>query len=627
MLAALQALTVLGCALAGFRLRPERALVLLAAVVVLLPAALQLPNGLTPLPTATRITALAVAAGLLRRRERRLFRGTPLHLVAGLYAGTTLVTGVLLAPVDLRLGDTTLAWLGLLDPLLVGLVALACARAAGPRAGLQALALVALVAVAAATDEHVTGSALSRFLVRGDGLERRLADTRVRVGSDFALAFAWTMAALCPAVVVLLRRRSLTLLLGLAGCLAAEYWTFSRSVPLGAALGLLAVVVGVRDRRLAVVVLATVLLVGGVVLSRPALRDRFSAAVDQGALNVRAERAPVVLDAASRHPVRGLGLGGVAQLAVGETDESFLLSYAETGVVGVLVLLVLLGCGLVLCGRGLRGPPASGRTTSAVALAGVLVLVAGAAVFDAFAVGGTAALLGLLLGVGAAAAERVAGDAPIARPARDRPERRVLLVGLSVAAGMVVASVWPSHAVLTAEFETLSPATLTAGFDQVDLGRQLIATACSVALEAPPAGVRVECHDSNAAAGVGALRLQAATSAQDLSALAELVTRVRTRTPVHDFSPAITLPILTGVPTIARTAPWSAGTIALLLVLLVPTEPLRRLQARTRSWTWTVDGSDGGTRPGGLVGASGRVAQQPVQGRAEVLDGGDLQPV
>ncbi|MCU1594812.1 MAG: O-Antigen ligase, partial [Frankiales bacterium] len=497
MRAAFDALVVLGCVLGGWRLPPARALLLLTGVVVLLPAGLQLPTGFTPLPTATRLTALAVGAGLLRRREPDLFAATPLNLAAGLYAGVTLLTGVLLAPAELPLGISLPSWLDLLDPLLVGLVALAAARAAGPRAALRALGIVGLVAVVAGLFEHVTGAALSRLLVRADGLELRAGATRIRVGSDFALAFAWTVAALIPAVVVLLRRRGPALACGLLGCLGAAYWSFSRSVPIGIAAGLLVLLLGIRDRRVTLAVLLVGVVCSTLVVSSPSLRDRFTASVDQGALDVRAERAPVVLDAVSKRPVAGLGLGGVAQLHIGETDDSYLLGYAETGIPGVIALLVLVVTGLVLCSRGLRGPPSAGRRTAAVGLAGGIVLLLGAAVFDALSVRGTSELLGLLVGCGAAAAEQVAGRPPRARPTRDLAAARVLFVGLAVAGGMVVATVWPSHVAVVVQFDTLSAADQVPSYDKVDDGRRLIATACAVATAGPPTGVRVQCRDSN----------------------------------------------------------------------------------------------------------------------------------
>ncbi|MGZ6792664.1 MAG: O-antigen ligase family protein, partial [Mycobacteriales bacterium] len=476
-----QGLLVLGCVLAGLRLRPSRALVLLVLVVLVLPAATRLPNGVTALPTATRLTALAVAAGLVRRHGTGPFRRTPLHLAAGAYALVVLATGVLLAGPELSTGRTVTAWLDLLDPLLVGAVALACTRVAGPRAAVRAVAVAALVVVLLGAVEHVTGSSLAARLVGGGPLETRAGQTRVRVGADFALALAWTLAAVAPAVAVQLRRRLPLAVLGLLGCLLVAYWTFSRSAPVGFAVALGVLVLALRDRRAGAAVLVVGALLGVVVAGSPGLRERFTSGVDQGAIDVRGQRAPVVLDATSRHPVAGLGLSGVKALGVPETDDSFLLAYAETGVLGAVALIVLLATGAVLVGRGLRGPPSPGREAAAVALGGLLALVVAGAVFDAFAVRGTAALLALLLAAGLAAAEQVAGPAPDVDLRRDVPHVRVAVVGLAVVAGMGVAATWPAHVAVSATFATLDAADQSASYDEVSLGERLVATTCAVA--------------------------------------------------------------------------------------------------------------------------------------------------
>ena len=620
-----QAVAVLVCVVAGLWLRPSRALLLLAGVVVLVPASLHVPNGFSSLPSATRLTALAVGIGLLRRREAALLRSTPLHLAAAAYAVTTLVAGVLLAGPELPLGGVLSSWLDLMDPLLVGVVALGCARSAGPRASLVALAAIAAAAAAGGLVEHVTGHALASYLVPGGALETRAGQNRVRVGSDFALAFAWTVAALTPALVACLRRRPVLALVALAACLLAAFWSFSRSVPTGFALGLAVLALGLRERRLAALLLVGCVGLGITAVTLPGTQARFSAGVDQGAIDVRVQRTPVVLDAASHHPITGLGLTGVAHLAVGETDDSFLLTYAETGVLGAVALLVLLACGLLLTGRGLRGPPSPGRTTATAALAGILVLVAAGAVFDAFAVRGPATLLGLMLGMGIAASETVAGPALRAQPSRDAPRLRLALVVLAVGGGAAVAALWPGHVAMTATFETLSPSDLSPSFDPVTKGHQLVATVCGAATGSTLPGVKVECADSNTAAGMGTFRIEAASRDQLGQALYSVVILVRTRTAVHDLVATPVGPVRTGAPTAAATAPWSAGLAAVLLVLLLPTEPLRRLDARTRGWTWSVDRRDVGPRPRGLGGPAGRIGQRPGRGGAEAVEPAQLE--
>ena len=591
-------------------------------MVVLLPSALHLPNGITALPSATRLTALAIAVGLLRERPG-LWRSTPLTIAAGAYAGITLVTGLVLAPPELPVAAGVTAWLALLDPLLVGVVAIACARAAGPRAVLASLGGIGLLAVSAGLVEHMSGKSLADRLVGTGKLETRVGSNRIRVGSDFALAFAWTMAALTPAVLGLLRRRTWLTAIGVLGCCLAAYWSFSRSVPLGFAVGLVVLALALRDRRTVALVMACALALGCAALV-PTVRNRFTSAVDQGALDVRFQRAPQVLDAASERPVTGLGLGGLAALDVGETDESFLHTYVETGILGLVALLVVFGCGLVLVGRGLRGPPTMTHTACAVCLAGAAVLVVAGTAFDAFAVPGTAALLGLFLGAGAGCAERVSG---LATGVTGGLRVRVALVALAVAAGFVVSQTWPQHSALTVRFATLTVNEQSANYDPVDVGRRRVATVCAVAEGADLPGVSVDCVDTFEASGEGRMRLESRDKRDLGPAIYLLVSRVRTATLVDNLKAEPQLPIRTGRPSAVSTAPWSAGLAALLLVLLVPGEPSRRLHARTRRWTWTVEGDGGLPRDGGSLGPAGGIPEELAERFPEAGEPAELQPL
>ncbi|MCW2544964.1 MAG: O-Antigen ligase [Frankiales bacterium] len=621
----LQGAIVLGLVVAGLRLRPAAALVLLVGTVVLLPSGLHLPTGVTAAATASRLTALAIAVGLVRQGQPGLWRSTPLSLAVGSYAALTLIGGLVLAPADLSLQNGVTGWLDLMDPVLIGAVALSCARAAGPRAVLVALGSVGLLAVAAGLVEHVSGQSLADRLVLSGPLETRVGSSRIRVGSDFALAFAWTMAALTPAVLGLLRKRAWLVGLGVGSCALMAYWSFSRSVPLGFAVGLAVLLLALRDRRTVALVLACGLALGSTALV-PTVRSRFTAAVDQGALDVRFQRAPQVLDAVSERPVTGLGIGGVADLHVGETDESFLHTYAETGVLGLVSLLGVLVCGLVLVGRGVRGPPSLARTASGVCLAGAAVLIAAGTAFDVFAIRGTAALLGLMIGTGIAAAERVSGPAPRVRPG-DLVRTRLAFVGLAVVAGVVLAQSWPTHVALTARFATLSEGEQAAPYDPVDVGHHRVTTVCEVAEAAHFPGVSIDCTDTYLAAGEGRLRLESRRESDLGAALFALVARVRDRTLVDDLVATPVLPFRSGRPSVVATAPWSAGLAALLLVLLLPSEPLRRLHARTRGWSWAVESGDGGARDDGPVGPPLRIEQQRAEGHAEAGQTAELQPL
>lgn len=621
----LQGIVVLGLVVAGLRLRPAAALLLLTGTVVLLPSGLHLPTGVTALATASRLTALAVAVGLLRQDRPGLWRSTPLRLPVAAYAGITLVVGLVLAPPELTLQAGVTGWLELMDPVLIGAVALACARAAGPRAVLVALGSVGLLAIAAGLVEHLSGRSLADQLVPAGPLETRVGSSRIRVGSDFALAFAWTVAALTPAVLGLLRKRALLAGVGVGGCALAAYWSFSRSVPLGFAVGLGLMLLALRDRRTVALVLACGIALGSTALV-PTVRNRFTAAVDQGALDVRFQRAPLVLEAVSDRPVTGLGIGGVADLHLGETDESFLHTYAETGVLGLVSLLGVLVCGLVLVGRGLRGPPSLGRTACGVCLAGAAVLIAAATAFDSFAIRGTAALLGVMLGMGIAAAERISGPAPRVS-AGDRLRTRLAIVGLAVIGGALLAQSAPTHFAVTARFSTLTRDEQAAGYDPVDVGHDRVSTVCEVAEAARLPRVSIDCTDTFKAAGEGLMRLESRREDDLGAALFALVARVRDRTLVDDLVAVPVLPIESGRASGLATAPWSAGLAALLLVLLVPSEPLRRLHARTRGWTWSVDGGDGGPGGGRAVGPALGVEQQLPEGDAEAGQTAEREPL
>ena len=613
---------------AALRSAPSRGFALLAGVVVLVPADLVVPNGLTPLPTFVRVTALAVGAGLLLRRKDA-WAVTPVHLVAAAYALTTLVTGVLLAPRGLRLRDAAYDWVSLVEPLLVFVVALGALRAAADdRLAVRVLARVTAVAVVLALLERLTGGSWGELVgSAGGALEQRLGEVRVRAGAEFALALAWTLAALVPAALVAARRRGVGAEVAVvAGCLLGAYWTFSRSAPLAFAVGLAVLVVAGRDRRTALgAVVATSGLLA-VALAVPAIGSRFTPEVDLGALAVRTERLPVVLGAAAQRPFSGTGLSGTALVGVPTTDNSYLRVYAETGAAGAAVLLVALAVALVCAGRGLATPPGPARSTCAAAVAGAAVLVAGGLAFDALQVRGTADLLWLLLAVGVASSERAAGPVRLLRPWTDAPRARVGLVAGALVVGTAATLAWPTHTAVTARFETLPAERLTGAFDPVAEGRRLVTTVCGVAdlYDLRDDGVRLDCRDLNGPAGVGELRAQAGDAERATAVLGDVAGLVRGSTRVAALRLSQDGPARTGRPTLVRTAPLWLPLAVLLLVLVVPSAPLQRLERR-------LAGPGGGARRvhgqhvgAGLprpVGASAGVAQRGDERGAEAVPG------
>ena len=514
-----------------------------------------------------------MAAGLVARRGGGPWRATPVHAAAGLAAAVLLMTGVLTAPGDVAIGEPLLRWVALVEPFAVFVVALACLRAAGGagRWTLSALAGVTAAAVLLGVVEHVSGHAWGALVAQLGGLERRGDSTRVRGGEEFALGFAWVLAALVPAVLMRLRRQPVLAALALAACLLAAYWTYTRSAPGAFLLGLVVLVAVARDLRVTAVALAGVIVVGALLAIDPGLAHRFSVGVDPGALAVRGERLPVVLQAAAHRPLQGLGLTGVTRLGIEEIDNSYVLAYATTGVIGLVSLLVtlLVGIGYTARAAGRRGSDVVGP-----ALAGALVLVVAGGLFDVFAVRGTADLLWLLLAVGAAGAENVRGRVVPMRiwSDSDRLRGTVVLVAAALAGGTAVALSAPPRVALSTPFETIPAARLTATYDPVSTGTTLVNTTCGIARAygARHSEVRVTCRDLHAGAGIGVIRVQSSTTERDVAAVGAIAAQVRTSTRVSAIRLDPALPVERGRPTLAATAPVSAGLLVLLLCLLVP---------------------------------------------------------
>ena len=619
MSALLLLLAGVACAGLGLLAPPRWAFALLTGVIVLVPATLVVPNGFSPLPTFVRVATVTVAIGLLVRRGGRDWTPTPVHVGAALLAVGTLVTGVALALPELSISELLQAWASVVEPLVVFAVAVACVRAtADLRHVLRVLAAVALLAAALGALEHVSGRSLGGFLFSLSGsqagetaalpLEQRAGQTRVRVGQEFALAYAWVLAALLPAVLAApwRRLRGLVPLAGAGLLVLAAYWSFSRSAPIALAVALTAFAVLLRDRRATAVLVAALLAGSLAAVTAPTLTSRFEAAVDQGALDVRAERRPVVLEAAAERPLQGLGLSGISTLDLSAVDQSYLLTYTETGVVGVVLLVGAVGCGVAVAGRGARGPRSPGRTACSVAVSGAVVLLVAGLAFDALAVRGTADLLWLLLAVGVAAAEQARSPLRAGLP-RTGLSRRTAVVAGGVVTGAVLSAAWPSSFALSTDFRTLSTQREAGLYDPIGTGRVLVRTVCGVAQAVAADDVSVDCRLREPAAGVGSLRIAAPSEQQVLAALERAVVTTRDRTRVDGLRLDVSGPPVPSVPTAVRTAPVSLGLAGLLLALLVPGQ---RREPGARGRSGRVDAQQVGPGTGREVGPWRRVAQQ-----------------
>jgi hypothetical protein len=453
-------------------------------------------------------------------------------------------------------------------------------------------------------------------------LETRDGSTRIRGGEEFALAYGWVLAALTPAMLAVRVRRlgPVVPALGLVGCLLGAYWSFSRSAPLGFAVAFAVVAVGLRSWRVtAGLAAATVALVSAGLLL-PSLSHRFSSAADEGALLVRSARRPAVLEAVADRPLQGLGLTGVADLGIGETDQSFLLSYGETGVVGVVLLVGVVACGLGAAGRGVRGPVTDARAAATVALGGAAVLSAAGAVFDAFAVRGSADLLWLLVAVGVAAAETSSARLPWRLPSAHQLAVRTGGVVMAVGVGAGVAVLWPAHTAVTAQFATLTTTREAGGYDPVDTGRSLVKTVCGVAtaIDRRSPGVSVDCHGVEPAAGVGELRVAARSADEAVRTVAAIVSTTREKTRVTALRLSALGPPVRGRPSAVWTAPVSAGLGALLLAVLVP---FQRREPGSGRRSRRMRESDLGPGPLGEFGAPLGTTEQRDETESEPVDG------
>ena len=175
-------------------------------------------------------------------------------------------------------------------------------------------------------------------------------------------------------------RAALTVLLGLSLALLAA--TNTRSAIIGTALGLL--VVAVLHRSAALVALLCVAAVGTVLLL-PAVADRFaqlgetrSAGGDPtgNTLAWRVDYWARIVDLADRNPLTGIGPNVTAR----ETAEAkrphndALRAYVETGVLGLLAYLAMLGACLHTARQALRrAPPGTFARGIAVGFAGCAV--------------------------------------------------------------------------------------------------------------------------------------------------------------------------------------------------------------------------------------------------------------
>ncbi|MDP9181963.1 MAG: hypothetical protein M3P04_04200, partial [Actinomycetota bacterium] len=322
------------------------------------------------------------------------------------------------------------------------------------------------------------------------------------------------------------------------------------------------------------------LVAGSVVWLGPDVLARLSPDVDQGSVDVRIHRLPHVLEIAAAHPFRGTGFTGIQVFGTGLVDSSYLQVYVEAGVVAALLLVIALLAPVVVTLRGVLVGRAGDDWLLAVgAVGGMAALGVGAAFFDAFTTLSSARLFWLLAGAGLVAAERCAG--PVRRPAwRDllHPGRLALVV-LAVAAGFGVRAVWPTHATVISLYSTTDVRTAFT-VQPPGLSRTLDTTLCQAAREGvdPVFDWHVSTCEELKVPGWVQVALTADDVPQAKAALGELTGRLKAYPGLAGLSEHPTAAgAVSGVPTIARTAPVSLGLLAGGVLLLVPARRRRAL--------------------------------------------------
>lgn len=557
---------------------------------LVIPPTLVLPNGYTAIPTVDRLVMASFAVGLLWRRVTgRLppgcFALTAVHAAFALLLAVDFLTGVALAPATVPAGVLAGGWASLAQTAVVFVILLAGARAvAEPRHVLTALAAPALLFLGIAAAEHVSGGSWGHWLFLREPsqqaqdaaapLELRDGVGRVRSGAEFALQFGWMAMALLPILVAWAagRRRALPWAVGVTAlAVATMYWSYDRSAALGAGLAALALAVFVRRPRVSVPMIAACALAAIAYAALPGAFQHFSRAAAPGSVDVRAQRLPIYLGLAARHPWRGLGLGSLGIAShLSETDSSYLHRYAETGALGLATLAVLLVTAALVAGGRTWAPDPALRWMAASAASGIVVLMASAFALDSFELMGTSWLLALFAAIGAAGV-----------PARSwawsvSTRTRWAMVPAAALLGAVLWGVAPVGYAVTAMFRTEPASAEASAAATYQSGPVLANSLCGLVRQVPAAAgvpLTASCAVDNTLGitpGTGTLRLSG-NSPAIVRAGGGALRRLLTAEPVLAAGRILpTSAIESGKPSALATAPGWLALLATAAALLVP---------------------------------------------------------
>jgi hypothetical protein len=578
----------------------ERALVAYLAVIVLLPAALTLPNALVSVLTLHRLAIIAlglrVAIGIRRREiSSDVWRPTAVHAAFFVFVAVALVNGVLLAAPLTSTTSAVNTWLGIVDQFLVFVVVVAVLRGLGNTWRVaRSFAVIVGIMAGIAILERFTGVSWAKLVLEkmpgtskvlnATPLSVRGGGVRVRAAAEFALQFAWIGAMALPLVaVVALRTKRWALRLVPFALVLAIYWSNSRSALPGLAVIAAIIVLFGGNRRVTTIGLVA-LAVGGLLwFGVPSIRAPFHGERQTNSTQIRSTRLPEITDIVRHRPYRGLGFNGLDPMGFPTTDASWLLLYAELGVIGAAALGALMIVLLASSIGGLRGPPGWDRLVSAAAVAGIVAGLIGGAAFDLFSLAGSANLFWIIAAFAVVAAER-RGAIPFRT---SWSPIRVAGAIVAVIAGLTIATIVPTHADVVTPFDSLpidtvvqapGSAVYPASFWRDDV--------CGVAKSVKlPHGVNLDCNDRFPTPGFGELRVDAPSPVKAQAGMRTITSAVEQHIDgvrLHASSEE------SGRPTWARTAPVWLGVGGVLLAIFLPL-PVRDSEDETEEELLTAE--------------------------------------
>lgn len=573
------------------------ALVSLLSITLLIPGTVLAPGSFSGHTTIHRIVLGIFVLNIVRKIALRqipasVLRPTRLTIALAAWVVVTFTIGVALADPAISVGFSTFLWIFVLDHGVFFYFVVAAIRAIDdPWWFARTLTGLMVVSAGIAVYEHYAGVSVARWLsklIRGSGylgvpaLSTRGGEVRSQAGFDFPLAYAWSATALLPLVIVVATRaRRWIVRFAPALVVLSVAWTYTRSAYVGvAAAGLLLLLTSGFDRRIAGFVTAGIVVVGLAIAVTPVLDRTFSSPEVSGSTEVREERFPLVLSSAAEHPYFGRGLSSVSEQGIRTTDSSFLLVYAEMGVVGLAGLVLLMLVTVCFVAPAIRAPPPD-RLLGAAAFCGVVLVVVSGAFLDVFNVSGSARAFWAMAALGVVVGERAGVRWPV--PRGWRLLSRAWILAVTVAAGFLLIANTAPRASMVMRFTTRSATFETVSNGPAPfIGTMLVNTTCEIfESRVAAAGHNATCYDLRSETGIGDVRIEAPdpASLDRIARSAATVVRSRLRSPrfyLMDVDHHVR-------PTWVRTAPvWMGIAGAAFAVLVPPLPPMRRRRSRAR---------------------------------------------